>query len=165
MKAPFCCVQLIAEAYPGASVTVAAERFLQDTTSHGAAGLWEPYKLGARLGFMSWVCSALLMMLLHQEPYKLGALLGECAVLKFLWASDFLSWSADGATLERRHTRSNIAQLQRFMKRVQGSWDSSFVAPGAERVPEQISWWGGETCRQLHYRGDEKMVASSGIAL
>lgn len=34
-----CFAQLIAEAYPGASVTVAAERFLQDTTSWGAAGL------------------------------------------------------------------------------------------------------------------------------
>jgi glycine/D-amino acid oxidase-like deaminating enzyme len=38
---------LLAETYPAGSVTLAAERFLQDTTSNGAAGLWEPYKLGA----------------------------------------------------------------------------------------------------------------------
>ena len=29
-------------------VTLRAELFGADTTSHGAAGLWEPYKLGAR---------------------------------------------------------------------------------------------------------------------
>lgn len=39
--------QVLQEAYPRGSVTVAADAFLQDTTSHGAAGLWEPYKLGA----------------------------------------------------------------------------------------------------------------------
>ncbi len=39
--------QVLQEAYPRGSVTVAADVFLQDTTSHGAAGLWEPYKLGA----------------------------------------------------------------------------------------------------------------------
>ena len=30
----------------GAQVTVIADTFLADTTSNGAAGLWEPYKLG-----------------------------------------------------------------------------------------------------------------------
>ena len=30
---------------PHASVTIIAEHFLADTTSDGAAGLWEPYKL------------------------------------------------------------------------------------------------------------------------
>lgn len=30
----------------GVSVTVVAESFLTATTSDGAAGLWEPYKLG-----------------------------------------------------------------------------------------------------------------------
>ena len=28
---------------PGASVTVVAEKFGSDTTSHGAAGVWGPY--------------------------------------------------------------------------------------------------------------------------
>jgi hypothetical protein len=40
-------LQLLAETYPAGSVTLAAEQFLQNTTSAGAAGLWEPYKLGA----------------------------------------------------------------------------------------------------------------------
>jgi len=31
-----------------AQVTLRAELFGAETTSHGAAGLWEPYKLGAR---------------------------------------------------------------------------------------------------------------------
>lgn len=35
----------ICEELPGTKVTVIAERFDQDTTSAGAAGLWEPYKL------------------------------------------------------------------------------------------------------------------------
>lgn len=34
-------------------MTVAADRFLHNTTSSGAAGLWEPYKLGRVLHF--WV--------------------------------------------------------------------------------------------------------------
>lgn len=44
-------LQLLAETYPAGSVTLAAERFLQNTTSNGAAGLWEPYKLGATTTF------------------------------------------------------------------------------------------------------------------
>lgn len=39
-------LQVLQEAFPRGSVTVAARAFLQDTTSHGAAGLWEPVKLG-----------------------------------------------------------------------------------------------------------------------
>ena len=31
----------------GVQVTVVADTFLADTTSSGAAGLWEPYKLGS----------------------------------------------------------------------------------------------------------------------
>mmetsp|Transcript_16734 Transcript_16734/g.50001 ORF Transcript_16734/g.50001 Transcript_16734/m.50001 type:complete len:519 (-) Transcript_16734:2569-4125(-) len=38
---------VLQEAFPRGSVTVAARAFLQDTTSHGAAGLWEPVKLGS----------------------------------------------------------------------------------------------------------------------
>ncbi len=38
--------QLLQEAYPHGSVTVAAKSF-HNTTSHGAAGLWKPFKLGA----------------------------------------------------------------------------------------------------------------------
>lgn len=35
----------LAEELPSASVTVIAQSFGKDTTSAGAAGLWEPYKL------------------------------------------------------------------------------------------------------------------------
>ena len=35
----------ICEEVPQADVTIIAENFEQDTTSAGAAGLWEPYKL------------------------------------------------------------------------------------------------------------------------
>lgn len=34
----------ICRALPGVGVTVVAERF-EDTTSHGAGGLWKPYTL------------------------------------------------------------------------------------------------------------------------
>ena len=37
----------LAEALPGVHVTLTAHGFRADTTSAGAAGLWEPYKLGA----------------------------------------------------------------------------------------------------------------------
>mmetsp|Transcript_16734 Transcript_16734/g.50002 ORF Transcript_16734/g.50002 Transcript_16734/m.50002 type:complete len:383 (-) Transcript_16734:722-1870(-) len=38
---------MLQEAYPHGSVTVAANGFQSATTSHGAAGLWKPFKLGA----------------------------------------------------------------------------------------------------------------------
>lgn len=37
---------MLQEAYPHGSVTVAANGFQSATTSHGAAGLWKPFKLG-----------------------------------------------------------------------------------------------------------------------
>ena len=35
----------LAHELPGASITLIAEKFDMETTSSGAAGLWEPYKL------------------------------------------------------------------------------------------------------------------------
>jgi glycine/D-amino acid oxidase-like deaminating enzyme len=35
----------IAEEVPGARVQVIAEKWSGDTTTHGAAGLWQPYKV------------------------------------------------------------------------------------------------------------------------
>lgn len=37
----------LAEEVSGSRVTVVAERFGGNTTSHGAAGLWQPYKVAA----------------------------------------------------------------------------------------------------------------------
>ena len=36
-------------------VTVVAKAFDQDTTSHGAGGLWKPYSLGGQQCNRSWI--------------------------------------------------------------------------------------------------------------
>lgn len=75
-------MQVLQEAFPNGSVVVSARSFSKDTTSHGAAGLWKPFKLGARTNYVN--LSNLAVKLILQtfptwyencfcKPFELGA--------------------------------------------------------------------------------------------
>ena len=72
-------VRLQEEAKVG--VTVVAKAFDQDTTSHGAGGLWKPYSLGGQQCNRSWIRQAestrRVLHLCRGDPSRAGAEVGN----------------------------------------------------------------------------------------
>lgn len=132
---------VLQEAFLNGSVVVAAKSFTRDTTSHGAAGLWKPFKLGAEQDqalINKWGSTTLShMQRLHASPSAVSA--GVIATTGYLLHSgrhtepvEFPEWAPVVQHIHRLEASELAAFAQPY---ADGFMFSTYVCEGGRYLP------------------------------